>query len=44
MRQAEWELLPKAVSLFCQGKIRLEGNRAVIDAEESGKNGEESVL
>ena len=44
MRQAEWELLPKAVSLFCQGKIRLEGNRAVIDAEESGKNGEESAL
>ena len=33
MRQAEWELLPKAVSLFCEGKIHLEGNKAVIDAE-----------
>lgn len=31
MRQAEWELLPKAVSLFCEGKIRVEGNIAVVD-------------
>ena len=33
MRQAEWELLPKAVSLFCEGRIRLQGNKAVVDAD-----------
>ena len=31
MEQAEWELLPRAVALFCDGKIRVEGNRAAID-------------
>jgi folate-dependent phosphoribosylglycinamide formyltransferase PurN len=30
MRQAEWELLPLAVSLFCQGKIKIEGKIATI--------------
>lgn len=30
MQQAEWELLPKAVSLFCQGKITVHDNIAVI--------------
>lgn len=30
MRQAEWEILPKAVSLFCEGRIRIEGNATVI--------------
>ena len=25
MEQAEWVLLPKAVALFCQGKLRVEG-------------------
>jgi len=29
MRQAEWEILPKAVSLYCQNKIRVEGNIAI---------------
>ena len=29
--KAEWELLPRAVSLFCENKIRIEGNIAVID-------------
>ena len=33
MRQAEWELLPKAVSLFCEGRIRLVENKAVIDSQ-----------
>lgn len=33
MQQAEWELLPRAVSLFCEGKIHLNGNVAVIDGE-----------
>ena len=27
MRQAEWEILPKAVSLFCQGRIKINGNK-----------------
>jgi phosphoribosylglycinamide formyltransferase-1 len=31
MRQAEWELLPRAVSLFCENKIRIEGNTTIID-------------
>ena len=25
MEQAEWSILPQAVSLFCQGRLRLEG-------------------
>ncbi|HJD24054.1 MAG TPA: phosphoribosylglycinamide formyltransferase [Firmicutes bacterium] len=33
MRQAEWELLPQAVSLFCEGRIRIQGNKAVVDAD-----------
>lgn len=33
MRQAEWELLPQAVSLFCEGRIRLVENKAVIDSQ-----------
>lgn len=32
MEQAEWELLPKAVSLICQGKVRVEGSRVKIDS------------
>lgn len=31
MQQAEWELLPRAVSLFCSGKLRVEGRRTVIE-------------
>lgn len=30
MQQAEWELLPKAVSLFCDGKIPVENGRVYI--------------
>lgn len=26
MEQAEWEILPTAVSLFCEGRIKIEGN------------------
>ena len=29
--KAEWELLPRAVSLFCENKIRIEENIAVVD-------------
>jgi len=30
MREAEWELLPKAVSLFCQGRLHIAGARVTI--------------
>ncbi len=30
MEQAEWELLPKAVSLFCQGRLTVEGGTVTI--------------
>jgi phosphoribosylglycinamide formyltransferase-1 len=31
MLQAEWELLPKAVSLYCEGKIKIENGKAYIN-------------
>lgn len=31
MEQAEWRILPQAVSLFCQNKIRVENGVTVID-------------
>lgn len=30
MEQAEWVILPEAVRLFCEGKIRVENGKAVI--------------
>ena len=30
MEEAEWKLLPEAVSLFCQGRLRVEGRNVVI--------------
>ena len=30
MEQAEWKLLPKAVSLFCEGRIKFENGKTVI--------------
>ena len=30
MEQAEWVILPQAVSLFCQGKLRVEGRKVKI--------------
>lgn len=30
MRLAEWEILPKAVSLFCDGRIKINGNKTEI--------------
>lgn len=30
MRQAEWEILPKAVSLFCENRIEIQGNKTII--------------
>ncbi len=31
MEQAEWKLLPEAVSLFCQGRLHVEGRIVRID-------------
>jgi len=31
MQEAEWEILPQAVALFCDDKIKIEGNIAYID-------------
>ena len=30
MEEAEWKLLPQAVSLFCQGRLTVEGRRVII--------------
>lgn len=30
MEQAEWNILPKAVSLFCQDKIKVKDNKTII--------------
>lgn len=30
MEEAEWKLLPEAVSLFCQGKIRVEDRNVIV--------------
>lgn len=30
MEQCEWKILPKAVSLFCEGKIKITGNKTVV--------------
>ena len=31
MEQAEWDILPRAIDLFCRGKIQVEGRRVLID-------------
>ena len=33
MEQAEWKILPEAVRLFCDGKIKVENNRVTIKGE-----------
>lgn len=33
MEQAEWKILPEAVKLFCDGKIKVENNRVTIKGE-----------
>ena len=30
MEEAEWKLLPEAVSLFCQGRLRVEGRNVIV--------------
>lgn len=34
MEQAEWVLLPRAVSLFCEGRLRVDGRLVTIAPEE----------
>lgn len=34
MKQAEWNILPKAVSLFCEDKIEIKNNKAYIKRED----------
>ena len=31
MEEAEWKILPEAVKLFCEGKIRVVDNKVIID-------------
>ena len=31
MEEAEWKILPEAVSLFCEGRIRVNGRHVIID-------------
>ncbi len=31
MEQAEWNILPKAVALFCEGKIKVENNITIVE-------------
>ena len=33
MEQAEWQLLPEAISLIAAGRVRVEGNRTVIEGQ-----------
>lgn len=33
MEEAEWKLLPQAVALFCQGRLRVEGRKVIIKEE-----------
>ena len=35
MEEAEWKLLPEAVSLFCQDRIRVEGRNVIIKEMEA---------
>ncbi len=34
MEQAEWILLPRAVSLFCQGRLEVQGRQVIIREEQ----------
>ncbi len=35
MEEAEWKLLPEAVKLFCQGRLRVEGRIVKIEQEDA---------
>ena len=42
MEQCEWKLLPRAVSLFCQGRLNVEGRKVTVleNAERGMQNAE----
>ena len=31
MEQAEWKILPRSVALFCEGKIKVENNKTIVE-------------
>lgn len=31
MEQAEWKILPKSVALFCEGKIKVDNNKTIVE-------------
>ena len=31
MEEAEWKLLPEVVALFCQGKLRVDGRKVIVE-------------
>lgn len=33
MEEAEWEILPQAIALFCEGRLRVEGRKVLITNE-----------
>lgn len=37
MEQAEWVLLPKAIRLFAQGRLKVEGRRVTITGDTTGR-------
>ncbi|NLK38802.1 MAG: phosphoribosylglycinamide formyltransferase [Clostridiales bacterium] len=39
MREAEWQILPEAVSLFCEGRLLVEGGRVIISDAQPGSFG-----
>lgn len=34
MEQAEWKILPKAISLYCEGKLKIDKNRVIVKEDE----------
>ena len=32
MKQGEWKILPQAINLFCQGKLKIDGRKVYIDS------------
>jgi len=41
MEEAEWKILPEAISLFCEGRLVLDGRRVRIKAPEDERNEQE---
>ena len=39
MEEAEWHILPQAVDLFCQNRLRIDGRNVIIQEQEMRDNG-----